>query len=623
MGQWMFIEFFLFYYERIYMLEKLHILWNFMRGQRLTYTIAILSVILATIFSYASPYIVQYTIDTIIGDKPANSTFVKTAELVNSFLKDSSTGYVLLWTALALIFFTIITGIFSFYSGKLSASASEKITERIRNIVYDHIQHLPFKEQGELEIGDTIQRCTSDIETVRKFIAIQFLEIGRSLSMVGLALPLLFMTHSTMAWITLPVIPILAVSSFFFFVKVQRRFLASDEAEGRMSNILQENITGVRVVRAFAKQKYEIEKFDKSNQEYRDLSFDLIKTLASYWAFADSLSMIQIGVVLVSGSYLAIDGSLTIGELMLFLMLQQMLLWPIRQMGRTLADMGKALVSLGRIQEILNKRTEKNEKKRGLKPTISGNIIFDKVSFSYTKNRTILKDISFSVKAGTTVGILGPTGSGKSTLVQLLQRLVEYDSGSIKIDGTELKEISKQWIRNNITLVLQEPFLYGRSVKKNIGFAHENSSFEKIKQAAVDASVHTDIESFNNGYDTLVGEKGVTLSGGQKQRVAIARAVIRNTPIIVFDDSLSAVDNETDRTIRKALTKRNSNHTVFIISQRISTLAEADMTLVLDEGTLVQKGSHDELIREEGIYKKTWEMQHSLNKGHSAQERAA
>lgn len=578
-----------------------------MAGNRLIYSLAIISIGIATLISYINPLVMKVTIDSVIGDKsiPLFATFL-------NFFKLSPDKEVLisnLWLAsIVIILATIINGLFSFISGKYTAIAAERSAENIRNKLYNHIQRLPFAEHIKAETGDLIQRCTSDVETVRKFIAIQLIEVGRVIFMLALAIPVLFYLNQSLALISLIIIPIIVCFSFLFFIKVQKAFLLSDESEGRLSNVLQENLTGVRVVRAFAREKKEMEKFDQHNVEFRDLTYNLIKILAGYWSVSDLLCMAQIAVILIAGTFMALSGTISIGTLVAFLFMENMILWPVRQMGRILADMGKALVSMGRIQEILEKEPE-NMQTQGTRPKITGNIRFKQVSFSYTRERKILQDISFTVQAGMTVAIIGPTGSGKTTLLHLLQRLYDYDSGSITINGVELKSINKVWLRKNLAVVLQNPFLYAGSIEKNITLTKLDYTREEMLAATKDAAVHRDIENFNDRYATLIGEKGITLSEGQKQRVAIARALISNAPIVIFDDSLSAVDNVTEATINRALKRRNQHATTFVIAHRLTTVRHADLILVIDKGRVVQSGTHQQLINQKGFYQRVWSMQ--------------
>ena len=518
-----------------------------------------------------------------------------------------------LWLcSIALAILTVSRGIFVYFKGKLAAVASESIIRRLRDKVYDHLQRLPFDYHVKAKTGDLIQRCTSDMETIRRFIAMQFVEMGRALFMVAFALTFMIPLNHRMTFVSMALVPLIFLFSYIFFMKVKVAFQKSDESEGAMSTVLQENLTGVRVVRAFARQSFEIEKFVKHNNEYRDLTYKLIWLLAIYWSVSDLICLIQIAGVLILGTIWAAKGIITLGTLLAFTSYVGMLLWPVRQLGRVLTDTGKALVSIGRIQEILDEKIEEHDSSLEDIETLKGDIEFRNVSFGYDEGKNILENISFSAKAGETIAILGPTGSGKSTLVNLLPRLYDYQEGSITIDGMELKELDKKAIRSQIGIVLQEPFLFSRTIGDNIRMANPEADDQDIYEAAQCASVHEVIEAFDKGYDTEVGERGVTLSGGQKQRLAMARTLINDMPIMIFDDSLSAVDTETDAAIRAELKKREHKATTFIGSHRLNTLAEADKILVIDEGRLVQMGSHTKLIKEDGLYKRIWQIQNEL-----------
>lgn len=583
---------------------------KFMEGYRLIYLFGMLSILISQILTTTTPLILQTTIDSIIGDDAIrSSTILNLVDLLGG--KEILKGNI--WIiGLLLVAVAIFRGFFLFLKNTLSSKSAENTAKKIRDDLYDHIQRLPYEYHVKSETGELIQKCTSDVETIKRFLAIQLVEVAGSIFMLLFIIYVMFSLNIKMAMISIGVLPITFFFSFIFFKKVKKDFTASDEAEARLSTTLQENLTGVRVVKAFSRQKFEIDKFDKDNKSYKDLTYKLMKNLSSYWAISDFLSMIQVGFVLVFGSYLAYLDELSLGELVAFISYINMLIWPVRQMGRTLTDMGKAFVSLKRIDEIFEIPIETLEKDHR-KPEIKGNIDFNNVSFQYEDNKPILSDLSFTVKAGETIALIGPTGSGKSSLVHLLPRLYEYNSGSIIMDGIELNTIDKSWIRKNIGLVLQEPFLYAKSIKENIRLANPSLRDNKVFEAAKVASIHQDINSFEYGYETLVGERGVSLSGGQKQRMAIARTIITNSPIVVFDDSLSAVDTETDISIRKALNSRKYKSTTIIISHRISTVAEADKILVIDKGRIIQRGNHKSLIEEEGLYKRVYTIQNSLD----------
>lgn len=586
-----------------------------MKGNRTLYVLSILSIGFATFINFFWPMILRITVDSIIGGKQMalKGWLQPYIEGLLSLFGDTSLLAKNLWIcSLLLICLTLFRGIFLYFKGKWSAVSSESIARKIRDTLYDHLQNLHYDYHQKAKTGDLIQRCTSDVETIRRFLSMQFVEVGRALFMIAFALSFMLPMNVKMTLISMSLIPLIFSFTVVFFIKVKKAFKLSDESEGRLSTVLQENLTGVRVVRAFARQSFEIGKFDERNKEYRDLTFRLIWLLAWYWSVSDFFCLIQIGAVLIMGTFWASKGIISLGTLLAFTSYVGMLLWPIRQMGRVLTDMGKALVSVGRIQEILDEPSEQFGKDDSKGSKIKGEIEFKNVYFEYKEGKPILNNVSFKIEKGQTIAILGPTGSGKSSLVHLLPRLYDYQKGSIKIDGIELKDIDKKIIRKKVGIVLQEPFLFSKTIKENIGIAKIDVQEAEVFEAARIASVHDVIEDFEKGYETAVGERGVTLSGGQKQRIAIARSLINDSPILIFDDSLSSVDTETDALIRKELKKRNNKATTFIISHRINTLAEADRILVLENGKLIQQGNHQELINQEGLYKRIWNLQNQL-----------
>ncbi|MFW5991683.1 MAG: ABC transporter ATP-binding protein [Halanaerobiaceae bacterium] len=589
-------------------MKNVRLLWEYMEGKRLLYIGSILGIAVATIFSIINPLVIRTTIDSIIGDQPLD---LNLPERVLQYIDYGNNDYFLrnlILAGIILVIFTALRGIFLYYKGKWSAIAAETIARNLRDKIYDHLQHLSYEYHVKIKTGDLIQRCTSDIEQIRMFLATQLVEVGRAIFILSMALFVMLGLHIKLTVVAMCVIPFIIGYSYFYYKVVKKTFKDAEEAEARMSTALQENLTGVRVVRAFARQQYEIEKFDNKSVEYRDKSYRVLRALAWFWSISDLLCMCQIGAVLVLGVYWATMGELTIGTLVVFMMYEGMLLWPIRQMGRILTDLGKTQVAITRIQEVLSEPLETNDD-TDFKPEIKGDIEFENVCFAYNEEEPVLKDISFRVDKGQTVAILGPTGSGKSSLVHLLARLYDYQQGSIKIDGHDIKKINKKWLRKHIGLVLQEPFLFARSVKENIRLAKDDADDTEVYEAADNAAVHDVIMDFEKDYDTLVGERGVSLSGGQKQRMAIARTIIRDCPILVFDDSLSAVDTETDARIRKALREKSKDITTFIISHRINTLAEADMILVIKDGRIIQRGTHQELVSQEGMYNRVWKLQ--------------
>jgi len=584
-----------------------------MQGHRRYIVFAAISVLLATAFSYAVPYVTSFTLDYVIqGITTSTPKFL--LPIVESLGGRDYFVRSLMICGVALFVFTGLNCLFTYTRRQNIAYASEGMATKLRNRLFRHLEDVPYDYHKHASTGDLVQRCTSDVDTVRRFVHLQLMEIVRTLVMFGLAAAVMFSINVKMTLVSLAFLPFLTLSSFIYFRYVQEYFTASDEAEGALSTMLQENLTGVRVVRAFGQQKSEIDKFTNLNETYRAKTYKLIKLLGFYWGLSDCVGYFQIGLSLCMGVVGVYRGTFTLGNVALFTTYVAMLTWPVRQLGRILADMGKAGVSLGRLDEILSAPVEK-EPGKALTPDLTGDIVFDNVCFGYERYNDVLDGVSFTAKPGQTVAILGATGSGKTSLVQLLQRLYTRTSGSITIAGTDVNDIEHGHLRRNIGIVLQEPFLYSRSIMENIRICAPCSTEDDVYCAARTASVHEVIASFEQGYETLVGERGVTLSGGQQQRVAIARTLMQKAPILIFDDSMSAVDSETDAAIRRSLLALNKSGITFLISHRITTLREADMILVLENGLITQHGAHSELIRQPGLYRRIAEIQDALSNG--------
>ena len=582
-----------------------------MQGTRLKYIGAILTVVVAVAVAFISPLLLSEVIYSVIGStRPLNLPGPLQGWLDARGGRDFLVNN--MWIlALVLIGINVLNSIVMFLRGKWTAQASESIAEKMRNRLYRHLQTLPYDYHVKAATGDLIQRCTSDVETVRRFLSGQVVEIFRAVFMLVIALVIMLRMNVKMTLVSMMLVPLLFGYGMVFFKLTMKRFRETDEAEGRMSAVLQENLTGVRVVRAFGRESFEVDKFNRVNDRFRDLAARQANLLAYYWSISDLLTMAQNAISLLYGVVLAARGEITVGDLLVFTSYVGQLLWPVRQLGRILSDMGKSFVALDRIDEILCQKSEQNAAAM-LKPPIDRDIVFDHVTFAYDRDRPVLRDVSFTVPKGATVAILGATGSGKSSLMHLMQRLYDCTGGRITIGGVDIKDIDKAYLRSRVGLILQEPFLYSRTIESNLGIAKPGITPDEVREAARTACADGFISEFENGYDTLVGERGVTLSGGQKQRVAIARTLCKENDVLIFDDSLSAVDTETDAAIRAALKKRGEGITTFIISHRITTLSQADFIVVLDQGRVIQMGTHEELIRQEGLYQRVNMIQNSL-----------
>lgn len=581
-------------------------------GQNWTHFLwALIATIMMVIIGFLTPLLLSEIVDSILGSEP----FTMPDFLMNpindlggrDFLRQN------LWIpALALILMNVVNGVFTFIKGRSSAIASENIARKLRNDLYRHLQHLPFAYHVKAQAGELIQRCTSDVDTIRRFLAVQVMEVVNTVLMVVIAMSILLPRSVPITLYSLILVPPLFCFATWFFKMVHKSFEVADKADGVLNAVLQENLSGVRVVRAFGQQEREVEKFDRVNNDLRKKNLRLNELLAIYWGGGDAISMTQTLLTLVVCIIYACNGWITVGTLIVFTSTLGMLLFPIRQLGRTLSDAGKAMVSMKRVQAILHEEAEPDEP-NALKPDLHGDIVFDHVSFAYPDdNVPVLRDVSFTIPAGKTAAVLGGTGSGKSTMMYLLQRLYTPTSGKITIGGVDIQQIDRKYLRAHVGLILQEPFLYSKSIRENVGITAPEQEAERIEHAADIASASGFIAKADKGWETVVGERGVTLSGGQKQRIAIARTLLKDNNILIFDDSLSAVDTETDAQIRAALRHEQKDVTTLIISHRVTTLSQADLILVLENGQITQQGTHAELCSQPGLYQRINSIQNAL-----------
>jgi ATP-binding cassette subfamily B protein len=590
------------------MRKSLATIFRFSGGVKKYLFITVISTALAVFFQFLTPQIIRFTVDYVIGtEPPALPPFVMVwIESLGGrdFLRSS-----LMLIAAMVVLCALLNSLFAFVSRMSAATFAESVIKRLRNTLFEHTQRLPYSWHVEHQTGDIIQRCTSDVEVVRNFVSHQLLQIIRTFLLITVSLALMFSMNVTLSIVALVFIPLVILYSTIFFSSIRKKFRVCDELEGELTVAVQENLTGVRVVRAFGRERHELDQFDEKNEKYTGSWVRLGSTLGLYWGLGDLATGLQIISIIAVGAILASRDALTLGEFLVFVSYNHMLAWPVRAMGRILSDFSKTSVSTARIRDILDAEAEKPEPE-GIQPDMRGDIVFENVSFSYG-SEPLIKNLSFTIEGGTTFGILGATGSGKSTIAALLNRLYELEEGSgrITIGGVDIRRIERSYRRRNVGVVLQEPFLFSKTIGENISIAAPGARLEEIRTSAAAAALDESVMGFQKGYDTVVGERGVTLSGGQKQRVAIARTLMMRPPVMVFDDSMSAVDLETDAKIRASLREVRGSATIIIISHRINTLLGADKILVLENGEIAELGTPEELMEKGGIFRRTYEMQ--------------
>ena len=586
------------------------LIWRFLKGSKALFILCMCCAALSALADMVIPQIIRVTVDNVIGGAPVKDL----ARPVQAMLRAIGGTEILrqkLWlTAVGVMIVALVSAVSRYGFRVLNARASETLVKTMRDTLFSHIERLPFQWHMSHHTGDIIQRCTSDIETTRRFISEQMTDLIRITILLALSISFMVSMNVSMTLVAVIPLPVTLWYSLFFHRKFRSGFQRCDESEGKLSAMAQENLTGVRVVRAFGREKYERDRFEKHNESYTGLWVSLGRLMSFFWSTADILSGIQVMLVVVFGVLFCLRGNMTSGEFIAFLSYNGMLVWPVRQLGRMISEMSKAGVGIDRIGYIMDAEEEKDAE-GALTPPMNGDIVFDHVTFAYEGTREMLHDVTFTIPAGTTLGILGGTGSGKSTLMYLLDRLypLPEEGGKITIGGTDIADIRLDYLRRNIGIVLQEPYLFSRTLRENLGITSENLPEQELAAAVQAACLQETVDSFARGYDTFVGERGVTLSGGQKQRAAIARMLTRPAPIMIFDDSLSAVDTETDAKIRAELEKRFGSATIILISHRITTLSKADRVLVMDRGRVAQLGTPAELSAQPGLYQQIQQIQ--------------
>ncbi len=578
--------------------NKLKGIWRMMTGYKLAYTGATAALAISALARTSTYLLLGYFADNVL--------------LANSGGLSSSYLNALALAALGFVLLAGVEGLFSYVSGRLAAFTAEGITRRLRNFLFDHLQRLTFSYHAKTPTGDQIERVTSDVDALRRFYSEQAIGVGRIILLFLINFLAIMKLNQVLAWASVIVIPFILLVSLWFFKKVTAAYEKYQEQEATLSTTLQENLTGVRVVKAFARQEFEKDKFEKDNFEKFLRGKTLLLMHSLFWPLSDIVLGFQMLFGYLLGATMAINGTITVGTYITYTGLVVWLIWPIRNLGRLIVSASTGMVSYGRIMDIVKQEREPlTDGKLVAETSPKGEIIFDAVSFSYDSDDSqVLKKVSFKVLPGQSLALLGSTGSGKTSLVNLLPRFYDYTEGKILLDGQDLKDYSRDYLRHHIGIVEQEPFLFSRSIRENIVYGvGREVSIEEVEKAAKAAAVHEVIMGFPDKYNTLVGEKGVTLSGGQKQRVTIARTLLKNPRILILDDSTSSVDTETEAEIRNALNNLMENRTTLIIAHRIQSVMNADTIVVLDKGEIVEIGKHDELVASNGMYRKIYDIQ--------------
>lgn len=567
-------------------------LWFLLKGYKVRFFTALLFQAIAVAAGTAGYFVLRFYIDDIISR--------------------GDWRFPLIYFSLFYIAFALLGGVFSFLSARGTGGAAEGIARDIRNSLFDHMQKLSFSYHDKTRTGELIQKSTSDVDTIRRFYSEMVSGLSRIIFMFIINLISIFYLNTKLALLSIIAIPLIIAMSIFFFKRIHNSYELYQDQDGKVSAAVQENLTGVRVVRAFARQEFEKEKFEKQNREKFIRGKRFLMNHALYWPTSHIICAIQMIFGITMGSLMVINKTLSIGDMVAYIGFLNTIIWPIQQMGRMIAQLSTSWVSYGRVasillndQEDLTSGNDDNE--------LKGEISFKNISFAYENGATVLKNINLECRPGESIALLGETGSGKTSLVNLLPRFYSKNAGELIIDGIPIEDYSRHFLRNNIGIVEQEPFLFSTTIRENITYGvKRNVTDEEVYSAAKAASIHESLLSFPKGYETMVGEKGVTLSGGQKQRIAIARTILKDPKILILDDSTSAVDAETEDQIREALNDLMVGRTTFIIAHRIQSLISADQILVFKEGEIIQRGQHQDLIKKPGFYKHVFELQNRI-----------
>ena len=548
-----------------------------------------LAMLFATGLNLLVPQLIKVAIDQGLADGRAQALFV-------------AGGLILL--------IALVRGVAGFAQRYYGEWLTHRVAYDLRNEFYNSVQFQPFAFHDRTHTGDLMSRATSDVTETEQFVGIGLMDLLATLLLLLGVIGAMLWESPWLALLAMIPFPILLYATLRFGGTVRPMFKSIQEQMGVLSTIMQESLTGIRVVKAFAREPYELQKFDHDNDVWFERRFALIQTWANYWPFFTFLVALSIFLLLWFGGPMALDGRLTVGTLFAMISYVLMLSAPVQRLGFLTNLMATAGASATRVFEIIDTPGEIVEREKPVSmPEARGEVVFEHVGFAYGGGEKILDDVSFYAEPGQKVALIGPTGSGKSTITNLIPRFYDATDGRILLDGHDIRDLKLHDLRRHIGIVLQDPFLFSQTVAENIAYGRPGATIEDIYAAARAARAHDFILQLSEGYDTRVGERGVTLSGGQKQRIAIARALLNDPRILILDDSTSSVDTETEHLIQQALAVLMQGRTTFIIAQRLLTLKNADYILVLDHGRIVERGKHDTLLAHNGLYREIYDLQ--------------
>ena len=553
-------------------------------------------------FQISVPRVVRQAVDGIPRFVSLHSAFDDTpaqAMLYSEFF------VTLLFFLAAIAGLTLLAGGFLFLTRQTLVVASRHIEYDLRNRFYDHLQTLSPQFYQDYSTGDVITRATDDIEKVRRYIGPAIMYSTRSLVMVVIAVSVMFVISPKLTLYALVPMPLLAISVFFLARMVHHRSDRVQQQYSTLTSRVQEALSGIRVLKAYTREPREQRRFEDESDTYKHRTLDLALVDAGWRpVFLILVGLSTILVVWIGGRLVA-QGTISVGNIVEYILYVNFMTWPVASMGFVITMIQRASASVIRLHEILDTEPAiaDGEQTDESITSLTGSLSFEDVTFRYTdEEEPALRNVSFDLDADETLAIVGRTGAGKSTLVEMIPRLLDPDSGTVRIDGHDVRAIPLDVLRDAIGYVPQDVFLFSDTVADNVAFGTLDASDEAIRQATAEADLLDNIEDFPDGFDTHVGERGITLSGGQKQRTSIARALIRDPRILIFDDALSAVDTATERNILQSLRERQGSHTLVIVSHRLSAVQEADLILVMDEGRVVEQGTHDDLLDHDGLY---------------------